>query len=150
MLYERATALRYIAGGVKDEKKMILLLENDIWPWVRGGSRSQGSNSACSNFCFEYYLACGLRRPESMVRLRKEGITPFHVGYIQQEEGGDEHRVARLVALRNKHYGKPEGNRRLERIVDVSWNLATDCLPKGPDGFGDQKKLGYLDKFYGK
>jgi hypothetical protein len=108
VLYKRGEVGDYVRAGIEDPEIILKLVEAGICPYVTAGSRSQGQDKYCTNFCLEDYVNCGVKKPEAMLALREQGITPCQLEKIIESSPKKPRMLREIVAIRNKIYGKPK------------------------------------------
>jgi len=105
-LEQPATIDDYLAVDIKNKSKILDLLISGIWPFAVGTVLKSSRNCA-TNFCLEAYANAGIDRPDTILKLREERITPYEIRSIMLMEKNVDLNVTQLRKLHEQYYGFP-------------------------------------------
>lgn len=114
--YGYASLDQYYNAGIQTPEDIAHLLEQDIWPYAVIGSTSQGQIRCSTNFWLAGYVTEGIKDPQLMMGLRKEGITQQQIWNIRKKQPNTK-TLQGFTNMRNKLYGLPQ--KPLERDIQL-------------------------------
>ncbi|MBS3149010.1 orotate phosphoribosyltransferase [Candidatus Woesearchaeota archaeon] len=117
-LYGAAGKSAYRTAGITAPEQIAELLDNDIWPTVVAGSRSQGQSTYGTNFALDGYVSLGITDPKVMLALRNESITIERANAIRKKNPHAKD-IAEFVQVRDELFGRPE--KKVERRIEAYW-----------------------------
>jgi hypothetical protein len=117
-LEQPATLDDYLAVDIKDKNKILDLLISGIWP-IAVGTVLKSSRNCATNFCLEAYVNAGVERPDTMLKLRDERITPYEIRSIMLQEKKVNLNLTQLRKLHEQYYGFPLSSRSMRVRLDT-------------------------------